>query len=38
MSMNAVDPPIIPAIKAITFYLPDRDLPCRVALDVVSVL
>jgi len=27
--MNAVDPPTMPAIKAITFYLPGSDPPCR---------
>jgi hypothetical protein len=30
--MNAVDPPTMPATKAITFYLPGSYLPYKVLL------
>jgi len=36
--MNAVDPPTMPAIKAITFSLPGSDPPCRELLDDAFVL
>jgi len=36
--MNAVDPPTMPAIKAITFSLPDSDLPYRELLYDASLL